>query len=47
MPHIPSIPISYLDALPLLKALNGHGPKASSFNKYWEGGGLDYKGQHC
>ncbi|CAO2649807.1 Nn.00g010990.m01.CDS01 [Neocucurbitaria sp. VM-36] len=44
MPHIPSLPISYLDALPLLKALNGHGPKASSFNKYWQGGGLDYKG---
>ncbi|KAF2029537.1 Zn-dependent exopeptidase [Setomelanomma holmii] len=44
MPHIPSIPISYLDALPLLRALNGHGPKASSFNNYWQGGGLDYKG---
>lgn len=24
--------------------MNGHGPKASSFNKYWQGGGLDYKG---
>ncbi|KAI4660122.1 uncharacterized protein J4E79_005926 [Alternaria viburni] len=44
MPHIPSLPISYLDALPLLKALNGHGPKASSFNEHWHGGGLDYKG---
>ncbi|KAF2488305.1 Zn-dependent exopeptidase [Lophium mytilinum] len=44
LPKIPSIPISYVDALPLLKALNGHGPKASSFNKYWQGGGLDYKG---
>ena len=41
---IPSLPISYADALPLLKALNGHGPKASSFNKYWHGGGLTYKG---
>ncbi|KAI4615221.1 hypothetical protein J4E83_006947 [Alternaria metachromatica] len=44
MPHIPSLPISYLDALPLLTALNGHGPKASSFNEHWHGGGLDYKG---
>ncbi|KAF2795718.1 Zn-dependent exopeptidase [Melanomma pulvis-pyrius CBS 109.77] len=44
IPSIPSIPISYTDALPLLRALNGHGPKASSFNKYWEGGGLGYKG---
>lgn len=44
IPSIPSIPISYQDALPLLKALNGHGPKASSFSKYWHGGGLGYKG---
>ncbi|KAI1620427.1 glutamate carboxypeptidase II [Exophiala viscosa] len=43
-PKIPSLPISYADALPLLKALNGHGPNASSFNKYWQGGGLGYKG---
>ena len=33
-----------MDALPILKALNGHGPKASDFNKYWQGGGLGYKG---
>jgi N-acetylated-alpha-linked acidic dipeptidase len=44
IPSIPSVPISYLDAIPLLKALNGHGPKASSLNKYWRGGGLGYKG---
>lgn len=25
-------------------ALNGHGPNASSFNKYWQGGGLANKG---
>ncbi|KAJ9605639.1 hypothetical protein H2200_009488 [Cladophialophora chaetospira] len=43
-PRIPSLPISYADALPLLKALNGHGPNATSFNKYWHGGGLGYKG---
>ena len=24
--------------------MNGHGPKASDFNKYWQGGGLAYKG---
>ncbi|KAF2006416.1 Zn-dependent exopeptidase [Amniculicola lignicola CBS 123094] len=44
IPHIPSIPISYQDALPLLKALNGHGPKASSFDDLWQTGGLSYKG---
>lgn len=44
LPCIPSLPISYRDALPLLKALNGHGPKADSFNKYWQGGGLSHKG---
>lgn len=27
-----------------MKALNGHGPKASDFNKSWRGGGLGYKG---
>ena len=44
IPSIPSLPISYQDALPLLRALNGHGPKASDFNQYWQGGGLGYKG---
>lgn len=44
IPSIPSIPVSYTDVLPLLKALNGHGPKASDFNEPWAGGGLAYKG---
>lgn len=44
MPSIPSLPISYRDALPILKSLNGHGPKASDLNQYWQGGGLEYKG---
>ena len=38
------MPISYQDALPILKSLNGHGPNVSDFNKYWQGGGLGYKG---
>ena len=42
-PSIPSLPISYRDALPLLKALNGLGPRAADFNRYWQGGGLGYK----
>ncbi|KAF1952943.1 Zn-dependent exopeptidase [Byssothecium circinans] len=44
IPSIPSIPISYADALPLLQALNGHGPKADSFDSHWQTGGLGYKG---
>ncbi|PSK60562.1 hypothetical protein B9Z65_712 [Elsinoe australis] len=43
-PSIPSLPISYAEAIPLLRALNGHGPNATSFGKYWEGGGLTSKG---
>lgn len=38
------MPISYKDALPILRALNGHGPRAEDFNKFWQGGGLGYKG---
>ena len=44
IPGIPSLPISYEDALPILKSLNGYGPKAKSFNKYWQGGGLEHLG---
>jgi N-acetylated-alpha-linked acidic dipeptidase len=45
IPVIPSIPISYRDALPILKALNGHGPEAKDFNKYWTRNvGLGYQG---
>ena len=43
IPRIPSLPISYQDALPILQALNGHGPLASDFGQYWQGGGLGYK----
>lgn len=43
-PSIPSLPISYAEAIPLLKALNGYGPKASDFNEYWQGGKLGSKG---
>ena len=47
IPSIPSIPISYKDALPILKALNGYGPKAKDFNEYWTRNmGLEYKGVH-
>ncbi|KAK5132887.1 hypothetical protein LTR08_008407 [Meristemomyces frigidus] len=44
IPDIPSLPVSYAEALPFLKALNGHGPNASSFSADWQTGGLAYKG---
>ncbi|KAJ5308897.1 hypothetical protein PENANT_c013G05105 [Penicillium antarcticum] len=44
IPSIPSLPISYNEVLPFLKALNGHGPKASDYNEWWQGGGLGHKG---
>ncbi|KAK6820855.1 hypothetical protein PG987_015255 [Apiospora arundinis] len=45
IPSIPSLPISYAEAVPILKALNGHGPKATEFNQYWtKNTGLKYKG---
>ncbi|KAK0908494.1 hypothetical protein LTS16_008993 [Friedmanniomyces endolithicus] len=46
IPDIPSLPISFAEALPLLKALNGNGPNASSFPSTWHTGGLAYKGIH-
>lgn len=45
IPSIPSLPISYAEAIPILKALHGHGPKAKNFNQYWtRNTGLGYKG---
>ncbi|KAL5612301.1 hypothetical protein BROUX41_000164 [Berkeleyomyces rouxiae] len=45
IPSIPSLPISFKDAIPILKALNGHGPVASDFNKAWNRNlGLSYLG---
>ena len=44
IPRIPSLPISYVDAIPILKALNGYGPKAASINEFWKGGGLKHEG---
>ncbi|KAL8731879.1 MAG: hypothetical protein Q9166_003163 [cf. Caloplaca sp. 2 TL-2023] len=43
IPSIPSVPISYRDAVPLLRSLNGYGPPASDFNEYWQGGALGYQ----
>lgn len=42
---IPSLPISYSEAVPILKALNGYGPQAKNINEYWTRNvGLGYKG---
>ena len=30
--------------MPILRSLNGYGPKAEDFNSFWQGGGLGYKG---
>ncbi|KAK8061425.1 PA domain-containing protein [Apiospora phragmitis] len=47
IPSIPSLPISYAEAVPILKALNGYGPKATEFNRYWtKNTGLKYKGDY-
>lgn len=37
IPLIPSLPISYREVLPILKALNGKGPKASDLGDDWDG----------
>ncbi|WPK23604.1 hypothetical protein PUMCH_000845 [Australozyma saopauloensis] len=44
IPKIPSLPVSQRDITPILKKLNGIGPKASSFGKDWTGKleGYDY-----
>ncbi|KAJ5936414.1 PA domain-containing protein [Penicillium verhagenii] len=44
IPTIPCMPISYADAVPILTALNGHGPSASDLNSRWHGGGLAFHG---
>lgn len=44
IPSIPSLPISYKDALPILQALNGHGPRSNQFNKWWQKGGVELNG---
>ncbi|KAJ5570102.1 Zn-dependent exopeptidase [Penicillium hispanicum] len=40
----PGMPISYADAIPILSALNGHGPLADELGSRWEGGRLGYRG---
>ncbi|WWC70018.1 uncharacterized protein I206_103962 [Kwoniella pini CBS 10737] len=42
-PSIPSLPLSYEDVIPLLKALEGKGIKASELGPYFTGG-LEYYG---
>ena len=43
IPSIPSLPISYEDAIPLLSSLNGLGQKRQDVEG-WKEGGLRYKG---
>jgi len=43
IPTIPSLPISYEDAIPLLKSLNGRG-KAREDVEGWKEGRLRYRG---
>lgn len=36
--------ISYADAVPILKAVNGIGPRADDLGSRWQGGQLGYRG---
>ncbi|EHK46107.1 hypothetical protein TRIATDRAFT_292285 [Trichoderma atroviride IMI 206040] len=45
-PKLPCIPMSYADAIHLLRALNGHGPSAEELGPRWHGGGLEFYGVH-
>ena len=45
MPSIPSLPISYIEALPILRSLNGHGLSSEDLPTTWQQHrGLKYKG---
>lgn len=45
IPLIPSLPLSYSEAIPFLRALNGHGLAASDLGDAWTAqSGLGYKG---
>jgi N-acetylated-alpha-linked acidic dipeptidase len=41
-PAFRAMPISYSDAIPVLRALNGHAPWACTFGSRWEGSRLEY-----
>jgi N-acetylated-alpha-linked acidic dipeptidase len=41
---VPSLPASYSDTAPLLKALHGHGSKTADMRSDWHRGDLYYKG---
>lgn len=41
---MPVLPISYEDAIPILQALNDHGPRADELGDSWKGGRLGYSG---
>jgi N-acetylated-alpha-linked acidic dipeptidase len=42
--QLPVTPISYTEAVPFLRALNGHGPLAADIGAGWRGGQLGYLG---